>query len=140
MSTQTITLDEFIERHGLTMDAEYADTNPNMTGMPPGSMHWLCTIRRGGETMAVPFSQGPAHTEPPTAADVLNCLASDASSIENAPDWLDWAEEMGFGDEGASGMRKARDTYQAIERQSADLRELLGGDAFEVLLWHTERL
>ena len=39
-----------------------------------------CTIRRGDESMAVRFSQGPAHTEPPTLADVLDCLASDASS------------------------------------------------------------
>lgn len=140
MSTQTITLREFIACHGLTMEAERADENPNMADMPPGSSHWLCTFRAGEGVMQVHFSMGPAHSREPEIGEVLDCLASDASSIENAPDWLDWAEEMGFGEDGASGMRKARDTFQAIERQSADLRALVGGEAFETLLWNTERL
>lgn len=134
----TNTLAAFIEEHGITAQVDWADTNPNMADMPAGSTHWLVTLKRdGAEDLAVPFSMGPAHSSEPEIADVLDCLASDASSVENANDWFDWAEEMGY--DGAEQLRQARDTFATIERQTADLREFLPSDAFEQLLYSTER-
>jgi hypothetical protein len=141
--SSTISLDEFVAQHGLSMAAESAVSNPNMSGDAAwnrDASHWLCTISNvAGATMAVPFSQGSAHTAPPTLDAVLGCLASDASRVANAEDWIEFAEEMGMADS-ADSLRQARATFETIREQSINLRELLGDDAFETLLWNTERL
>jgi hypothetical protein len=135
------TLQEFIAREGLSAEVDGADSNPNMDDMPVGSSHWLVTIRKDDESMDVPFSMGPALNGPPTLASVLNCLASDAASVDNARSFDEWAEEMGyFPMESSEDFRKAESTYKAIEQQSSALRDLLGHEAFESLLYETERL
>jgi len=139
------TLKTFVADHGLTMEAEYAESNPNMVSDEAWSRaatHYLCTLRNAeGQTMAVPFSMGPALTEEPSIETVLDTLASDASSVADSPDWLDWAEEMGFDAErGAKGLREARETHGQIVKQSDELKALVGDEAFEALLYNTERL
>lgn len=132
-----MTIREFIAANAITMEADWADENPNMDGMPDGSSHWKCTFTRGGITFETFFSMGPAHSHEPEAREVLDCLASDASSVENTPDWLDWAEEFGYSD--ADALRKARSTHETITEQSSKLKAFLGDDAYETLLWKTER-
>lgn len=139
----TTTLARFIADHGIAADVEHAASNPHATGdeWERSASHWVVTLKReGAEPFPVPFSQGSAHTEPPTADDVLDCLASDAASVENAPDWLDWAEGMGFDGEGAKALREARDTHATILKQSETLRSFLPEGAYDALLWNTDRL
>ena len=86
--------------------------------------------------MTVYFTMGSAHTAEPTAAEVLDCLASDAASVVNARDFTDWASDLGYD----TDSRKAEQTYQACVKSTADLRRLLGVDAADVLMFRTERL
>lgn len=133
------TTSEFISKHNITMTAVPIASNPNMTDMPAGSRHWCCKLRRttreGFASLDVPFSQGPALKDDPTAADVLDCLASDASGIENAEDFEDWASEYGYDPDS----RKAEAIFNACKAQSGGLRRLLGEEAYQELLWETER-
>jgi hypothetical protein len=62
MPDETITrepLDAFVARVGVTMELEPASSNPNSMEAPePGACHWVCTVKRGNESMTVPFSTG----------------------------------------------------------------------------------
>lgn len=133
-TAERTTLKAFIVRHKITATAEWANTNPNMVDMPPGSSHWLVTLRCGRRRITIPFSQGPAICQEPDANDVLNCLASDAASFENAQSFEDWCSEYGYDVDS----RKAEKTYHAVESQTEKLKRFLPTEAYEQLLWHTD--
>ena len=125
-----MTIEEFIAANGLKMTAALADNNPYMPGN--NMTHYRCTIRCGRRRMTVPFSQGFAHTSEPKLAAVLNCLASDAASVEDAA-FEDWAADMGFDEDS----RTAERTYKACQKQHDQLCRLLGEDSCAALLWNT---
>lgn len=131
-----MTHSEFAAKAGLSFSAAPADDNPHMTDASLGMRHWLCILRRKGkETMRVPFSQGSAYKDPPTVADVLWCLASDATSWEDcAGSFESWAEEFGYD----TDSRRGEQTFKAVRRQSRALRTLLGDDLYNELLYETE--
>jgi hypothetical protein len=131
-----MTMAQFIAAHGVKFSATMTDKNPNMDDMPSGSAHWKCQIRRGRRSMTVHFSQGPAVCREPTAADVLDCLASDAAGYENARSFEDWCGEYGYD----TDSRKAERTFRAVEAQSTALARLLSPDEFNALLFKVERL
>ena len=85
MDTQTITLDQFITEQQLVMSVRPIKRNPHMQEQMPRNFN--CTIEFEGrgyhEPLTVYFSQGSAHKKPPTLAEVLDCLASDASGVDN---------------------------------------------------------
>lgn len=132
-------LQSFIHQHGIRMTCDRANSNPNMNSDPEWSRrasHWKCTIiGPNRRKLTTYFSQGAAHTSEPTAADVLDCLASDASGAENARSFEDWCSEYGYD----TDSRKAKRTYKVIQRQSESLKRLLGPELYETLLWNTER-
>ncbi len=130
MNTKT-----FVNMSRVKAVATIADANPNMTGMPAGSTHWRVTLRSRGRQMTVPFSQGPAICKEPSAADVLDCLASDAASAEGRS-FEEWASDMGY--DGDS--RRALKTFNAVERQTEKLRRFLGESGFQTLVFKTDRL
>lgn len=140
MTETRLTIAQFIERLGISMDCTFADRNPNM--VDDGRMdHWRCKLQRkdGGRqsTMSIYFSMGVAHKGArPEADDVLSCLASDSASVENAKDFGDWCTEYGYNAES----RNAARIYRACKRQSEKLKQFLGTDAYETLLWNTEWL
>jgi hypothetical protein len=139
MDTQTITLEQFIEKQQLVMSVRAVRRNPHMSGdqLP---RNFECTIEFVGrgyhEPLTVYFSQGSAHKKSPTLAEVLDCLASDASGVDNARSFEDWASEYGYD----LDSRKAERTYQICKKQAQDLKALLGQDAYNQLLYDTERL
>jgi hypothetical protein len=136
MATTMTTLKSFIAEHKISMSADWADSNPNMSDMPAGSSHWRCILRCGGRRMTVPFSQGPAISREPTVEDVLDCLASDAAGYENALCFEDWAHEYGYD----ADSRKAEHTFNAVKRSAEKLRQLLDdSDTYNALLFETER-
>jgi hypothetical protein len=136
--TETITFAEFFQANKIRMSAARTDHNPHMEEDRAHPMdHWKCLIRCGTRRMSVYFSMGMGHNgRRPSPADVLDCLASDASGIENAQSFEDWCGEYGYD----TDSRKAHKTYKVCERQAAKLKALLGEDAYKQLLWHTERL
>lgn len=135
------TIQDFVNSRGIHFTATRIPSNPSMTDMPTGSRHWSCVLRRNqGEpfgTLTVPFSQGPAIKEDPTASDVLNCLALDASGIESsAGTFEDWCDEYGYDPDS----RKAERIFNECLEQTQRLRQFLGDEAFEALLYDTEKL
>lgn len=148
-----MTITEFVGRQHVTFTVKQIDSRPDglMEG-PEGQRHFKCRLARRTEivvpgrylpTMATKkegfnlyFSQGSAHTKPPTAEDVLDCLAMDASGYENAQSFEDWASEYGYD----TDSRKAEKVYRIVKRQAQQLKRMLGDAPYNVLLWEVERL
>src|ERR1051325_8456409 len=76
---------------------EWADATPNLAGDKDGAAsHYKVTFRRGRRQFTTYFSMGAAHTKEPTAAEVLDCLASDVSGFQNAGSFESWCDEYGY--------------------------------------------
>lgn len=115
---------QFVAREHIRAAVNWADSNPNAADdqWAREATHWRVTLRYQGRQMTVPFSQGSAISREPSAADVLDCLASDASGYEQARSFEEWAADYGYDPDS----RTAERTYRAIEKQTAALRRLLG--------------
>lgn len=124
----------FVNRHNIKADVEWADSNPHMTDFEGN--HFKVRLRYRGRQLTIPFSQGYGLSGEPTAADVLNCLASDSASVENARSFEEWASELGYDPDS----RKAEKTFKVCETQADKLKKFLGNDLYEDLLWNTEGL
>ena len=142
---------QFIQARGLTMKAISVRGNPLMTDMPTGSKHFRCAISGRDYKISVPFSVGPGIVENwnrqrtligkpvyrPELADVLDCLASEATGLENSKDFNDWCSEYGYD----SDSRKAERIYNAVQEQTEELSRLLDAEgAYNALLYHVDRL
>ena len=138
MDTKTVTLQQFIAEQQLELSVFPVKRNPHMDVQMPRNFD--CTITMVGrgnhEPMTVYFSQGSAHKKNPTLAEVLDCLASEASGVDNARSFEDWASEYGYD----TDSRKAERTYQICKKQAQELKALLGQDAYNQLLYSTEGL
>ena len=131
-----MTIQDFIGKHGISLTARPADSNPNLADPLPGGHHWLCTLGRPSvRPFTVFFSQGSARTAPPTADDVLDCLAADSSGVEGLS-FDEWARGFGYDPDS----RKAERIYKVCQRQAKRLRHFLGEKAYLVLLNEVERL
>lgn len=127
---------EFARSFGIVAKCYRWHENPHMSEDFQGD-HWKCVLKSAGSQMTVYFSMGYGHNgKAPKADDILDCLASDAATIENSRDFEDWAAELGYGDDS----RKAERTFHVCEKQAAKLKRFLGEPAYERLLWSTERL
>ena len=126
---------QFCDKHKIKARAEWADANPNMADSQ-NMNHFKVTLRYSGRQMTLYFSQGYGISGEPTAADVLNCLASDSSSVENARSFEDWASDLGYD----TDSRKAEKIFKVCEKQAERLKKFLGEDLYKILLWDTEGL
>lgn len=131
-----MTVQEYIEKHGLTMTAEPAQANPHMDDMPKGSGHWRVTIRKadGRGEIVTPYSMGPAHrTEPPKLDGVLESLSSDWSAVDGAS-FEEWAGDLGYD----TDSRKAERIYRVCLESANVARGVLGPDVMMELLRDVE--
>lgn len=131
-----VTLAEFIVRETIVMRAVPDGRSRSDDGWEFDA--WICCLSRQqkGRRLTVPFKMGLGHKgAPPALADVLDCLAADAYSVENARDYEEWAGEYGFDPDS----RKGYAVYETCRKQSERLKRFLGDDAYETLLWNTER-
>lgn len=131
-----MTMKEFCETHRISATFEAWQENPNMPDFD--GYHFRVTFRRGRKLMRVPFSVGRGWTDEQRAAlcaaDVLNCVADDASMIENARDFEDWCGDQGYD----ADSRTAERIHKTCVRQARGLKAFVG-DLYETLLWETER-
>lgn len=129
------TLAELIEKYRIT--AEFRDGAEPNDWFPEG-VGYTATLRRGlgygaedpEEDIAprhaseygltTPFYTGGAWGEP-TAEDVLRCLILDAREYDNARDFEEWAEELGYDPDS----RKAEALYHQIGEARDELIEFL---------------
>ena len=80
--------------------------------------------------MTVPFYTGPGWSREPDLDDVMECLCSDAVGVINATCFEEWADDLGFD----SDSRRAEATYRQVQRQTEELRRLLGDDFERIVL------
>src|SRR5215472_10627189 len=124
---------DFLRRYAVKMWCERVETNPNLDTSDTWSQratHWKCTLSHQGRSMSILFSQGSAHREDPTLEEVLDCLASDSVGLDAG--FESWAEGLGY------DSRKAERIYNLCRAQAAQFEALLGAEAFDALLHHTE--
>jgi hypothetical protein len=135
--TETRSIEDFIAERHITMSAERVSSNPNMDDdqWAEDASHWRITFRINAASFETYFSQGSAHTEAPTAADVLDCLASDASTVTDL-DFEEWAGELGYNPDSIKDLH----TYNVIKAQSDALKLFLGDTGYRELIEDVERL
>lgn len=126
------TLDERMTADGVKV------TNGQRTEQPRDRFDadwWKITIHnKYNRSLTIPFGMGRGHDgRMPTAHEILECLLSDASGIENASTFEEWADE--YGEDPDS--RKAFRTWEAASNQTKRLRTFLGDD-YDAYLWETD--
>ena len=125
-----MTIQEFIEKHEVSMTVRRVDKRPdNLVG--DDMRHFKCVLARNDSLYTTHFSQGLAHTIDPTCADVLDCLAMDASSFKNAGSFEEFCDEFGYSDDS----RRAEKIYKACGRTCKKLERFLGHDASYELMY-----
>lgn len=141
------TMRDFVQKHGVTMRCQRTDYNPHMEESVRMD-HWRCFLSCKGRRTTIVFSMGTGHhgTEP-EVAEVLNAMASDASSALNSSGWEDFARDMGMEtreeDPDTGRIRenkKAKAAYKSCLREAEQLENLLGHEAAEELMYQTEYL
>ena len=125
----------FIAKNRIRIENTFTDNNPNMTDSA-NMNHFKSTLRMGKRQMTIIFSQGYGIQGEPTAASVLDCLASDAAGVENARSFEDWCGDYGYD----TDSRKAENIFKACEKQAEKLKNFLGDDLYKACLYDTERL
>jgi|CXWL01.1.fsa_nt_gi hypothetical protein len=90
----------------------------------PKARHWSCLLHYKGRRMeSIEYHQGSAHKKPPTPADVLFCLISDAQCADGH-DFEDFCLDLGY----SPDSRKALTTYLDCQSTGRRLRTFLGKD------------
>jgi hypothetical protein len=134
-SVQSITVEQFISDHQLKLTSHEVTTRPDGF-MGDSAYHFRCRISKGKQGFGFYWSQGSGCGSTTSGfPDVLDTLASDAASYENANGFEEWAEEMGSD----ADSRQAEKTYRAVKRGAEQLKRLLGQDAYEQLIWNVNR-
>ena len=133
-----LTIPEFVKRYRVRVaECDWTDRNPHMEGSERTMNNYKVQLACGERRMTLYYSMGFAHTDEPDAPGILNCLASDANGIENnEASFETWCSEYGYD----TDSRSAERTFKACVESSRKLRQLVGDEAYDVLLWHTEGL
>ena len=129
------TLKQFVKENDVTMDVEYSDYNKNDPEWMDAN-HYKVTLKHNKKRFTTYFSQGYGIKGEPKPEDVLNCLASDSASIENARSFEEWAGEFGYD----TDSRKSEKIYKVCQKQAEKIKALFGDDLYNELLFNTESL
>ena len=135
--TKEKTIKQFIKENNLTMNCEYADSNPNMPDSN-NMNHYKVTIKRHYtienpkdlyttfkqfapikkvKQMTLYYSQGYGIQGEPTLEAVLDCLKSDSTCGETFQEFCD---NLGYDNDS----RKAEKTFNTILKQTNKLKQL----------------
>lgn len=133
----------FVKVNGISATAESIPARPDRQDITDpkeqewndSAFHWKVVLKRGRKKMQLYWSAGSGVPDAPKAPEILDNLASDASSFENARNFEDWAGEYGYD----TDSRKAEKIYRTVGEQAKKLKELLGDELYKELLWKTER-
>jgi len=130
------TTQQFIEAEGIRFTATYKGRGESESaGRLWVHDKWACVFTREGKRFTTSFKMGRGHEgKPPTAESVLSCLACDCASWEEAEGPYEFACELGY-----DNAWEARRVYDKVGRQRVRLRAFLGQEAYDRLLWETER-
>lgn len=85
---------------------------------------WRVRLAYNGRKIGVTFYTGLGITSAPHAADVLDCLLSDASMSEEADSFGEWATNLGYDPDS----RKAYSIWRSCQRQTERVKAWLADD------------
>jgi hypothetical protein len=123
---------EFIAKHNLHITVTRVGHNPGMDDMPR-HFHVVISQDFNPEKFSTPFSQGRAHTKPPTLPDVLECLSMDFSCVGMYEDVTEFLVEMGYDWNDKKMRRNGIRAWQQIHNSHADFLETFGREVMEDL-------
>ena len=130
---EEMNIQRFACRHRITVMSEWACENPHMENSQEMD-NWRVTLKRSRKRMILYFSKGSGHGgAEPQVEEVLDCLASDAMVPE---DFEEFCMEIGYDEDS----RRAERIHKQCLAQTEQLRDFLGNDVLEELLYATERL
>lgn len=127
---------EFASNYSVSCKIQPISSRPDNLMSDQPMFHYKVRIGCGRRSFGLYFSTGTSWTKQPVIDDVLNSLASDAAGYENAQSFEDWAAEYGYD----TDSRKAEKIYRTVKRQAEQLKRTIGDEAYNDLLWNTERL
>jgi hypothetical protein len=128
------TYEQFAKKHGVEFSFQHKGKRP-MPDSKFKSMQdcYSCTLSVGMCSYDFPFYKGEGlKGEPPTAAETLYCLASDAHGTRDTS-FEDWCREYGYDDDS----RKAEATFDACCEVYTELEKLFGSEVLEELFYQT---
>lgn len=139
------TLTDFVKKYNFKLELEQIASRPDgmMGDMNARSRHYECIITHDADELGLGHNLGDSHTvyfscgsacDEPAIEDVLSCLASDASGIENNDNFEDWPGEYGYDDDS----RKAECVYKACVDSHFNLKSSMYDAIYKELLWDTE--
>lgn len=114
-------LEQACEKHKITLDVWPSSKPP----MSKGMRSWFFVLHFEGRHMSGDFFTGSGIKGKPTAADVLYCVLSDASSYRNAPTLDAFAEDW-WGDQ-KNSIKLLIECFEACKRHESDIRFLFEG-------------
>lgn len=115
----------FVDRYGIQMTMEPVDRSPVYYGfLPENARHFKCRLVRDDKEMTVVFTMTPEHGETPDVMLVLGALANEATIFETHGEAIRQGDERVFG---------------ALADHAQRLKEFLGPDAYDELLWTIRR-
>jgi hypothetical protein len=143
------TIAEFVAKHGIALEYKSTFRNPCMDDAPMN--HYSVRLKKLNNSdkreMIVTYSKGLGLVVkarrswendkpiPPQVTEVLDNLASDAQGVEDVRSFEEWADNYGYD----TDSRKAEEVYKVCLRQAKELQDFLGREAYNELLYHTER-
>lgn len=127
-----MTIQDFVKANKIRMYIKHADSNPNMDNSCMN--HYKVTLVSDGKQMTLPFSMGIGIKRKPLVEDVIDCIISDASYVENCKDFEDFCYQFGYDGES----QKTKRIYDACVKQTEKFKKLIGS-AYEAAL-ECERL
>lgn len=138
LSSRRESIEEFVKKHNITISCTHVYRNPYM--MEFEGDHWEVILTMPGKRtnrLMSYFSKGFGHKgKEPTAEEVLDCLASEASGYENAKQLKDWACEYGYD----PNSKQTETIYRNVVRETTNLKQFLGNENYNKLLWNTEQM
>jgi hypothetical protein len=119
------------------MEVEETGENPSMSDPKWEARHYKCLIHCGGRRATFYYSMGMSHEKEPELEGVLDCLASDVSSVVCARHFEEWARDLGYD----TDSRRAEAIYKSCLEITRKLKRIfVDENAFKELLFNTERL
>jgi hypothetical protein len=114
-------LEKLCESHQVRITCKFVDTVRGTPDEPDWQHHeYKCTLHYAGRKLTTTFRQGTGHSNEPTAADVLACLTSDASSGEMS--FSEFCDNFAYNPDSI----KAHKTWRTCRTLAARVRKFLG--------------
>lgn len=119
---------------GFKIRSSYTDVQPSWGNDWRGHSYKVTVTNPRGRNYTFPFFKGLALTAPPTVAEVLHTLASDAALYRDSDSLEDFAANVGQPLDDSQDYRVARKLYRDCEKSSVKLDSWLTEDEFEEAL------